>query len=325
MHGGRTGSLGLAGSPRLAVVVNRAAKRHRTGSDPLAPFRQAAGPGVLLRATSSVDELPAIAKEVAAAEVDVVAISGGDGTVGTTLTALRDVYGDRLPRVALLRGGTNNTVARSLGAPRKEPASALADLAHALRRGDALAYRRVRTIAANGRLSFLFGTGFGRRFLDDYYARGRPHPTPWTAARTLARFCGSTLVGGPTARRAVALERLRIHVDGQPWQQGAYRAVMGGSVAQVGLGFRPFAAIGERTDVFALVALFGPAHKLVTRMPRAFRGEHMGDDVGTMALCRSASLEAEEGTLHYFTDGELLAAEGSLELQLGPTIRVEWA
>ena len=55
----------------------------------------------------------------ASSKIDVLGISGGDGTNHVTITGFLEVYADEpLPPLAFLRGGTMNTVANSVGVPR---------------------------------------------------------------------------------------------------------------------------------------------------------------------------------------------------------------
>ena len=69
-----------------------------------------------MREARSIDELYRIAEDFRRDDIDVLAISGGDGTNHVTLTGFLDVYGGHtMPQVALLRGGTMNTVANSVG------------------------------------------------------------------------------------------------------------------------------------------------------------------------------------------------------------------
>src|SRR6516165_1310510 len=67
-------------------------------------------------ATRSLDDLYRVCEEFKKERIDVLGISGGDGTLHHTLTAMIKTYADQpLPRIAILRGGTMNTVANSLG------------------------------------------------------------------------------------------------------------------------------------------------------------------------------------------------------------------
>jgi len=74
-------------------------------------------------------------------DIDVLGISGGDGTNHVTITGFLDVYGSEqggggttptpLPQIAFLRGGTMNTVANSVGIQHGKPEGLLSRLARA--------------------------------------------------------------------------------------------------------------------------------------------------------------------------------------------------
>src|SRR5207237_10930609 len=104
-------------------------------------------------------------------------------------TGFIDVYGQGrapLPQVALLRGGTMNTVANSIGVPRGKPDGLLERLVHAYARRaveplhQAQRYMmRAAPMHADGDLGkpqfgFLFGTGVVHGFLSEYYGTGEP-------------------------------------------------------------------------------------------------------------------------------------------------------
>ena len=75
--------------------------------------------------------------------IGLLAISGGDGTNHVTLSGFIDVYaGAALPQIALLRGGTMNTVANAIGVRRGRPEGLLARLVRAY------AQRSVRPVGA---------------------------------------------------------------------------------------------------------------------------------------------------------------------------------
>src|SRR3954447_13253606 len=67
-------------------------------------------------ATRSIDDLYRVCEQFRDERIEVLGISGGDGTLHHTLTAMIKTYGEKeLPTIAVLRGGTMNTVANSLG------------------------------------------------------------------------------------------------------------------------------------------------------------------------------------------------------------------
>ena len=141
-----------------------------------------------------------------------------------------------MPQVALLRGGTMNTVANSVGVRQGAPQGLLGRLIrlYAERANGTLenVERHVMHIApragGKGHYGFLFGTGVVHGFLAEYYRDGEP--SPLVAAKTLARAVGSAFIGGETIRRVAqpfrgavslddgkALERPRLP---SPWRPG---------------------------------------------------------------------------------------------------------
>src|SRR5262245_51132066 len=80
--------------------------------------------GGRLAVCESPDGRAALANEAALGPDDVLGIVGGDGTVSAVLGAF-DRPERPLPRLALLRGGTMNTVARGLGVPALDPTGLL--------------------------------------------------------------------------------------------------------------------------------------------------------------------------------------------------------
>src|SRR5262245_4832512 len=181
--------------PGIGVIFNP--RSGRNVRDPRAAGRLARtlGDHGVLREATSIDELYRVAEDFRRLQIDVLGISGGDGTNGVTITGFLDVYeGSALPQLAFLRGGTMNTVANSLGIRRGRPEGLLDRLArayverasrplqnverHVMRlRGDA-----ARTISGNSapplaeKYGFLFGTGVVYGFLAEYYRGGDPNP-----------------------------------------------------------------------------------------------------------------------------------------------------
>ena len=115
--------------PGIGVVLNPRSRRNLR--DPRAADRLARrlGDAGVVRQANSIDELYRIAEDFRRNDIDVLAISGGDGTNHVTLTGFIDVYGGAtMPQVALLRGGTMNTVANSVGVCRGRPEGLLGRL-----------------------------------------------------------------------------------------------------------------------------------------------------------------------------------------------------
>lgn len=267
--------------------------------------------------------LSAAAHAIAAADTEVVAISGGDGTGSMVLTALRAAFGARpLPRLALLRGGTMNTVANGVGVPRGKPHALLAGLLRARASGGALQTVEHRTLDIGGRLGFLFGLGVIHGFLDEYYRRGRPYPTPLTAVETLSVAIGSAMIGGRTIRRISERLHASLVVDGEPIPDADFLAIGAGTTPELGLGFRPFQLATPGADGFHLIGITCSAPKLAANLPRLYGGRGMADGDGFDRLARELIVSAQRADIPYMVDGDLDTATSPLRVSLGPRVHI---
>ncbi|MBW2462810.1 MAG: diacylglycerol kinase [Deltaproteobacteria bacterium] len=317
----------------IGVIVNPLSRKHREAPALGGRLREVLnGAGVVAEA-GTPESLEAAARDFQREGIDVLAVSGGDGTASFVLTAFERAYRDEpLPKVALLRGGTMNTVANGLGVPRGTPEKLLSRLVQRHSRGEGLdssarVTLRVQAPSPNGspgesRLGFLFGIGLGYGFLEEYYRRGDPHPTPADAAKTLARLSASIVTRGQTAKRVAAKVPVSIVADGRPWTTREYMTVLAGTVPEVGLGFRPFFRMEDGVDAFHLVGVHGPAPKVVARLPNVRAGKPLGEDCAEEALLERATLSCPKGgVVRYFLDGDLFQTDGDLQVEVGPRIR----
>jgi diacylglycerol kinase family enzyme len=324
--------------PGIGVVLNPRSRHHLR--DPGAALRlaRALGSHGVLREARSIDELYRIAEDFRRVEIDVLAISGGDGTNHVTLTGFLDVYGGAtMPQVALLRGGTMNTVANSVGVRRGRPEGLLGRLlrGYAERANAPLenVERHVMRIApradgnggAGGKAhyGFLFGTGVVAGFLAEYYRD--LEPTPLVAAKTLARAVGSALVHGDMIRRMAAPFHGSVTLDdGSTWPQREYLTVTAGTIAHIGLNFKPFRRYDERPAAFQILGIYASPTSIVVELPRIHQAEPMRpgkayDALATRAIVRSATAE---GPMRYMIDGDLHESPGELEVAIGPRVRL---
>src|SRR5262249_9407238 len=201
-------------------------KSRRNLRDPAAATRLARtlGDHGIVRAARSIDELHRIAEDFKRLRIEVLGISGGDGTNHVTITRFINVYGGMsLPQIASLRGGTMNTVANSVGVSRGRPEGLLGRLirAYAQRASQPLANVERHVMRIGDHYGFLFGTGVVYGFLAEYYRDG--DPTPLVAAKTLVRGVGSTLIYGEMIRRMARPFRGSVELDdGTSWEERDY-------------------------------------------------------------------------------------------------------
>jgi hypothetical protein len=335
----------------IGVIFNPRSGRNLR--DPRAAGRLARtlGDHGVIREAGSIDELYRVAEDFRRLDIDVLGISGGDGTNGTTITGFLDVYqGNALPQIAFLRGGTMNTVANSVGVRRGPPEGLLDRLCRAYveraARPLANVERHVMCIrpegartpaaAANGnggakplrmpplatKYGFNFGTGVVCGFLSEYYAAGHP-PNPVIAAKTLLRGVGSAAVGGEMVKRMAAPFRGSVELgDGDVWPERDYLAVAGGTVDQIGLNFRPFYRYAERPNTFHLLGIHTSPMGFVRQLPRIWRAAPMQPGRSYEAVTDRAVIRSPHAPLRYMIDGDLHECEGPLHVSIGPRVRI---
>ncbi len=100
---------------KIGLITNTRSRRNRRGP-PRVPGAHSRGVEVLHRPLDGVASLGEVLDDFARAEVGVIAINGGDGTISATLTELMEYPRfETVPSLALLRGGDLNMSAANLG------------------------------------------------------------------------------------------------------------------------------------------------------------------------------------------------------------------
>jgi diacylglycerol kinase family enzyme len=304
---------------RIAVLVNPRAGTPRR--DPGLADRLAAilvGRGEV-HATSPAT-LPGLADTLCRG-LHLVALCGGDGTGTATLTELAraaQAAAVPLPPIALLGGGTMNTVARNLGIS-GSPEALLRRLVIAAESA-ALPTVAQPLLTVNGRRGFLFAAALGARFLELYYEAETP--TPARAARLAAYAAASAALGGALARRLFRPAEVQIVADGEPARSLAARMLVASTVVDVGVGMRICPRATAAPDRFQLVASGLPPSAMARQLPAVLAGQPL---VGAPALhldrlARRAELRfaADEP---YTLDGDLFRAR-VVTLELAERISV---
>jgi diacylglycerol kinase family enzyme len=321
----------IFGVSGIGVVINP--KSRRNLRDPGAALRLARqlGDHGVVRAAHSIDELYRIAADFRRDNIDVLAISGGDGTNHVTLTGFIDVYGGHvMPQVALLRGGTMNTVANSVGVRHGRPEGLLGrlirDYAHHASMPLENVERHVMRITPEGddskpQYGFLFGTGVVAGYLSEYYAGGEP--TPLVAAQTLFRGIGSALVGGEMIRRMARPFRGTVTLDdGTCWDERDYLAIAAGTIANIGLNFRPFHRYDEQPGRFHVLGIHASPVAFVKELPRIHRALPMRPGKAFDAVSSSMVVRGTDPIVKYMIDGDLHEAKRELRVSVGPRVRL---
>jgi diacylglycerol kinase family enzyme len=301
----------------VVVVTNARSRDNRR--DPSVGGRLAAvlGDQGAVRSPATLEELATTVRELQRDPPRRLAIHGGDGTLHRVLTAWLTAGGAPLPEIVVLRGGTMNIVADSIGVKRSAE-QFLGDLAGPV--GHTVRTLLELEIDGERVWGFLSGNGIVARFLEKYYER--PDPTPLDAARLLGRGALSAFVGGELIRELTRPWVGSVTVDGAPL--GGVRpwtAVAVGSVEQLGLRFRVFHHLRPGDDAFHVVALSGSVVDLARELPRLWAGRGVRRPGNTDHRVRELVLEGAE-SMALMVDGDFYrAASGRVRIVPGPPVR----
>lgn len=309
----------------IGLVFNPRAGGNRRDPGQAARLARKLGDRGVVAAPRTLDELARVAEDFRKQRIDVLGIAGGDGTNHVTLTHFQRAWGSQaLPPVALLRGGTMNTVANSLGLPRGRPEGLLDRLVRRYLETPALRTRTTWMLDVDGQLGFLWGLGVVPAYLREYYATGAP--SPWTAVKTLGRAIASAAVRGPMIQRMT--ESVHVDVsfdDGARWETRPWFAVAAGTVPDLGLGFRPFHRAFEREAHFHLLGIHTSPLGFVADLPRIHRMEAMQDHKAVDRVCLQATVRRTKGSgpLLQMMDGDVVESTASeVTLRVGPALRI---
>ncbi|MCB9679780.1 MAG: hypothetical protein H6737_32035 [Alphaproteobacteria bacterium] len=302
-------------SRRVAVLASPksgANRRNPRRVEQLASLSEDAGATFL--APESLEALEAGVKGLG--EVDILAINGGDGTLHRVLTAAVEAFGEDLPEVAILPGGTMNIAARSSGWL-GEPVSALERvLAHA--ETATLERRRHWLLRVDERwYGFLWGNGLIARFLEVY--EEVENPTAARAAAILARGSASAVVGGAFAKRLTRRWHGEVEVDGEVLERRDWLAVAAGTVEQIGLGFKPFRFVADHPGQMHAVGLGCSIGRFAFELPGVYRRQPLQAADNVEVPARRLVLRSDERAT-FMVDGDFHRGGNELVVEVGPSL-----
>jgi diacylglycerol kinase (ATP) len=305
--------------PGIGLITNPRSRVNRRDPSRIRRLGYLIGAHGQSEATRSLDDLHRVCEDFYKERIEILGISGGDGTLHHTLTAMIRAYGDDpLPPVAILRGGTMNTVAASFGI-RGETPRLLFELIDKHKRGQAFDRFSKRLLRIGDAYGFIFGNGLIYNFLEAYYDTGNPSPS--VAASIVARGSASAMVGGAFARRLYRRVRASVTVDGETWAREDFGVIAAAVVEQIGLGFRPFYRLHDEPDAFQILGIHTDVTGFIAELPRIFSGAPMRRDKVIDSLAHDVQIHPRDGEeMGYTVDGDNYVTRERLTLGLGPEV-----
>ncbi|NUM37123.1 MAG: hypothetical protein HUU50_21480 [Candidatus Brocadiae bacterium] len=274
----------------------------------------------ILRETKSVEDLSSIAEEFCRENIDILGISGGDGTNQCVLTKFCQVYKEQdkdLPMIALLRGGTMNLLETSLKM-QGTPEQRLQKLISCLEQGK-LPYMFHTLLKVNSKFGFIFGNGLIANFMQEYYKGG---DAGWKKAATLFfKSCWSIVSGTSFFSKLWKPIEASVQIGEKLLPETKFMALMAATEKECGLGFKPFYRAREEQGKLHFLAMNLKPFDLLKNLHNIRRGKK----IQNASLYDIVTDKVIIDTFHpyYYTlDGEMLNSTKHLEVSCGPTVKV---
>ncbi len=313
--------VGPPGEPlRAGLVINPRAWANRARPWQRRALRGAFAPLGEVVETDDAEVLPALLGRWRDEGKQIVAISGGDGTVHEVVNALLLAWAGRpLPSLMLLHGGTMGVAARSACA--EAPLRQVNALGRARARGDPLHTRSMETLRVGDRVAFNFGLGLFAELPAEFDRRGARGPG---AVRDLGlRTLASALVGGRLATRALSGWQGEARCDGTLLGHGRLAGLYATALDHAALlHMRGFEVADRPAGHLRVVAIDAGRLEVVRSLAPFALGLRRGVAPGVRIVATQVIELRPSGPWRYVLDGELHTASGPLRIEVGPVLEV---
>ena len=237
----------------IGVVLNPFSKKYQKNPNKLDHMAFIIGDKASCKPTEDLADLHRVAEEFKSRDIDVLAISGGDGTIHCTLTTFIKVYGAKpLPKVTFLRGGTQNIIPSTMGF-KGSTEKLMSNLLIKYHEDKAFEIKKLRLTKINDDYGCIFGMGVINNFMELYYKN--PNVNPVIAIKTLIHAVSSAAMNGKLIQDMFKRFDAEVIVDGKKWPFANWCAVFTGSIRQMGFDFNVFRYMLHTS--FGIFSLFG--------------------------------------------------------------------
>lgn len=306
--------------PGIGVVLNPFSKKYKRNPDKLDQMAFIIGDKASCRPTEDLDDLHRVADEFKSRDVDVLAISGGDGTIHCTLTEFIKVYGEKpLPKIYLLRGGTLNTIAATLGI-RGNTENLMSNLLIRYHEDQKFEVKKLRLTKINDSYGCIFGMGLVYNFMEEYYKN--PNLNALIAAKVLTQAISSAILHGKMSQRLFRRFDAEVIVNGKPWPYANYAALFSGSIRQLGLEFNVFNSMLTQNEKIHAMGISMTPRELVPYVKRMHDGLPMTNVDGIIEeAAETMEIHCAE-PMPFTIDGDMIEGVRDFYVTPGPELTV---
>ncbi len=300
----------------LGVISNPKSRKNRKNKKIIKKLKAIVGKDGKVFQTNTLDDIYKVAEIFKARKIEVLGINGGDGTIHVTLSIFIKVYEDQeLPKIAILRGGTMNTIANSIKSQKGTPKEILRNIIEKYNSDTPFTETQRNILKVNNDYGFIFGNGIIYNFLEIYYKS--KDPSPLIAAKTLV---GSALKSFVNKRSSLFKKiRIEIETDDIKWVNNKFLAVAALGVREMGLGFAPGARIKDDPNKFYIFAFSNGPMALLRSLPKLWLGYSFSGGVAQEKITSKVVLRSEK-PMPYTIDGEMHSPYKEITITKGPRI-----
>lgn len=304
--------------PGLGIVLNPHSRSNLKNPQRIKRLGFIVGDKGSCHATHDILDVENLAKEFMERDIEVLGISGGDGTNHVTLTTFLKVYGEKpLPKIAFLRGGTMNNLANVIGV-KGSPEKILSNLIFKYHEGVPFETTEVDMINVNGKYGFLFGMGVVSNFIDDYNNIDSK-PSAARGAWLLGKAVLSAMFHGKYATKLAERFNAVITLDGRKIPFKNYTIIIAGTLQTLGFNFRVLYRSREIPGQFQFVGVSSTPRHLLFAMPSALMARPMKSDNCCDEVGSSMTIELDH-EMPYQIDGDAQPHASKIEISMGPRI-----
>ncbi len=304
---------------KVGIIVNVNASGNKRDKELPSKIKNIIGDSAFLRVTSELSELNDVAHEFSEKDIEVVGISGGDGTLHHTITNLFYAYKARIPKVFFMCGGTMNTIAKASGL-RKNQLEVLKKLKEAVKSGISIPVVKKNLIKIGEKFGFIVGGGLVSSLLNEYYSGEERGPKK--AAKVVWKLAKSAIMKGKEYERLFPVVKGFLKTDGVFRTFESLTAFLVATVHEIGLGFR-VTYLGGKTDKgFHFLASELSPFEYVLRLPKLYFGIPLKSKKVFDRICVNVEIEFEKD-IYYTVDGDMYLTEGKrLYAEFGPSVEI---
>ncbi|MBI2889445.1 MAG: hypothetical protein HYY13_01550 [Nitrospirae bacterium] len=300
--------------PKFALIYNPKAKRNRKFPWRMYRYRsimrRLGGDGAFI-VSENLTHLEEILADLRQREFGILGICGGDGSVQIVLSAVQRMWaGDPLPRFALIKGGTMNTIVTAIGF-HGMGRSLLRGIVHHLLHDLPLREVEHPMLRINDTHCFIFGLGLATRFMTAYYEGGGGART---AIKVISKAVPSLVADTEFGRWVAEPFQARVTLDGQVWSMDRFTTILAGTIDRYPLNFMLMPRAREREGHFQIRFTSMPLRGYIGNIYILHRGRPTPLVPDAMSQKAEIELAVEQPAI---LDGEVTTLGARLSLELG--------